>query len=100
LRKAVLRHTFYGHLMVLCRLTGQSVPGDAEFVVADEMGYAKNFHPARLRWITPLLWIAYIFSSMTVFFLATWTPLVSEALHYTRSQAAGGSGAPGRGGIG
>jgi AAHS family 4-hydroxybenzoate transporter-like MFS transporter len=25
---------------------------------------------------------------MTVFFLATWTPLVFEALHYTRSQAA------------
>ena len=42
----------------------------------------------RLRWITPLLWIAYIFSSMTVFFLATWTPLVFEALNYTRSQAA------------
>jgi AAHS family 4-hydroxybenzoate transporter-like MFS transporter len=78
---------------LLYRLTGQSVSADAEFVVADEVGYAKNFHPTllfrdRLRWITPLLWIAYIFSSMTVFFLATWTPLVFEALHYTRPQAA------------
>jgi AAHS family 4-hydroxybenzoate transporter-like MFS transporter len=78
---------------LLHRLTGQSIPEDAEFVVADEEGHAKDFHPAllfrdRLRWITPLLWIAYIFSSMTVFFLATWTPLVFEALHYTRSQAA------------
>ena len=64
-----------------------------QFIVADEAGHAKNFRPAllfhdQLRWITPLLWIAYIFSSMTVFFLATWTPLVFEALHYARSQAA------------
>ena len=78
---------------LLYRLTGQRVPADAQFIVADEAGHAKNFRPAllfrdRLRWITPLLWIAYIFSSMTVFFLATWTPLVFEALNYTRSQAA------------
>jgi len=75
------------------RLTGATVPADAQFVVADEAGHAENFRPTllfldRLRWITPLLWIAYIFSSMTVFFLATWTPLVFEALHYSRSQAA------------
>ena len=78
---------------LLYRLTGQTVPADAQFIVADEAGHAKDFRPAllfrdRLRWITPLLWIAYIFSSMTVFFLATWTPLVFEALNYTRSQAA------------
>jgi AAHS family 4-hydroxybenzoate transporter-like MFS transporter len=35
-----------------------------------------------------LLWIAYIFSSMTAFFLATWTPLVFEALGFSRSTAA------------
>ena len=42
----------------------------------------------RLRLITPLLWLAYIASSMAVFFLATWTPLVFEALGFTRAQAA------------
>ena len=77
---------------LLYRLTGQTVRAGAQFIVADEAGHAKNFRPAllfhdQLRWITPLLWIA-IFSSMTVFFLATWTPLVFEALHYARSQAA------------
>ena len=75
------------------RLTGDTLPADAQFVVRDEDGHAKDFRPAllfkdQLRWITPLLWIAYIFSSMTAFFLATWTPLVFEALHYSRSDAA------------
>jgi AAHS family 4-hydroxybenzoate transporter-like MFS transporter len=41
-----------------------------------------------LRWITPLLWLAYICSSMAVFFFATWSPLVFEALGYSRSDAA------------
>ena len=78
---------------LLRRLTGKAVPADAQFVVADEAGQAKDFKPAllfrgHLRVITPLLWLAYIASSMAVFFLATWTPLVFEALNFTRSQAA------------
>ncbi len=78
---------------LLRRLTGEEVPTDAQFVVADEIGQAKDFNPAllfrdQLRLITPLLWLAYIASSITVFFLATWTPLVFEALNFTRSQAA------------
>ena len=78
---------------LLRRLTGEPVPDDAHFVVADEAGHAKDFDPAllfrgRLRVITPLLWLAYIASSMAVFFLATWTPLVFEALDFTRSEAA------------
>jgi MFS transporter, AAHS family, 4-hydroxybenzoate transporter len=78
---------------LLRRLTGEPVPDDAHFVVADEAGHARDFDPAllfrgRLRVITPLLWLAYIASSMAVFFLATWTPLVFEALDFTRAQAA------------
>jgi AAHS family 4-hydroxybenzoate transporter-like MFS transporter len=78
---------------LLRRLTGEGVPAEAQFVVADEAGQAKDFSPAllfrdQLRVITPLLWVAYIASSMTVFFLATWTPLVFEALNFTRPQAA------------
>jgi len=78
---------------LLARLTGKAVPASAQFVVVDEAGQAKNFKPAllfrdQLRLITPLLWLAYIASSMAVFFLATWTPLVFEALNFTRSQAA------------
>jgi AAHS family 4-hydroxybenzoate transporter-like MFS transporter len=78
---------------LLQRLTGETFHADARFVVADEDGAAKDFNPAllfrgELRYVTPLLWLAYIASSMAVFFLATWTPLVFEALKFTRAQAA------------
>jgi MFS transporter, AAHS family, 4-hydroxybenzoate transporter len=69
------------------------VPHNARFVLRDEDNLATNFSPALLfggplRWITPMLWVAYIFSSMTAFFLATWTPLVFEALAFSRPEAA------------
>jgi AAHS family 4-hydroxybenzoate transporter-like MFS transporter len=69
------------------------VPDGARFMLSDEDTRAKTFSPAllfrgELRWITPMLWLAYIFSSMTAFFLATWTPLVFEALQFSRAEAA------------
>jgi AAHS family 4-hydroxybenzoate transporter-like MFS transporter len=69
------------------------LPENPHFIVADEDQSSKSFKVRllfkdELRTITPLLWIAYIFSSMTAFFLATWTPLVFEALGYSRSTAA------------
>jgi AAHS family 4-hydroxybenzoate transporter-like MFS transporter len=72
---------------------GLPVPEGVRFVVADEPGQGKDFKPSllfagELRWITTFLWIAYIFSSMTAFFLANWTPLVFEALNFSRSEAA------------
>ncbi|MGO8919231.1 MAG: MFS transporter, partial [Stellaceae bacterium] len=74
---------------------GQPIPEGAAFVVSDEAGVSRDFRVGllfkdELRWITPLLWLAYIFSSMAVFFLATWTPLVFEALGFSRQAAAGG----------
>lgn len=38
--------------------------------------------------ITPLLWLAYIASSMTMFFLGSWTPILAEASGHTPAQAA------------
>jgi len=79
---------------ILQRLApGIALPANPHFVVADEEGSGKTFKVKllfkdELRTITPLLWIAYIFSSMTAFFLATWTPLVFEALGFSRSTAA------------
>jgi AAHS family 4-hydroxybenzoate transporter-like MFS transporter len=69
------------------------IPHGARFVLNDEDNASKDFAPAllfrgELRWITPMLWVAYIFSSMTAFFLATWTPLVFEALAFSRAEAA------------
>jgi AAHS family 4-hydroxybenzoate transporter-like MFS transporter len=69
------------------------VPAQAAFVVTDEAARGAGFRPGllfrgELRWITPLIWVAYIFSSMAVFFIVNWTPLVFEALQFTKAQAA------------
>jgi AAHS family 4-hydroxybenzoate transporter-like MFS transporter len=72
---------------------GVTVPENPVFAVGDESGHAKDFRPSllflgELRWITPLIWVGYIFSSMAVFFIVNWTPLVFEALKFSRAEAA------------
>jgi MFS transporter, AAHS family, 4-hydroxybenzoate transporter len=72
---------------------GRAIPPGATFIVGDEPGRSKDFKPSllfkgELRLITPLIWIAYIASSFAVFFIVNWTPLVFEALHYSRTEAA------------
>jgi MFS transporter, AAHS family, 4-hydroxybenzoate transporter len=42
----------------------------------------------QVRWITPLLWLAYISSSVTAFFFTTWGPIVFEAMGLSRTTAA------------
>jgi len=69
------------------------IPAGAAFIAADENAGAKDFKPSllfagELRWITPLVWLAYVFSSMAVFFMVNWTPLVFEALKFSRTEAA------------
>ncbi|HEV2703444.1 MAG TPA: MFS transporter [Steroidobacteraceae bacterium] len=41
-----------------------------------------------LRWITPLLWIAFAASSMTMYFFVSWGPILFERMGLTRSDAA------------
>ncbi|MGP0072216.1 MAG: MFS transporter [Bryobacteraceae bacterium] len=72
---------------------GQPIPANAIFVVGDESQQNKDFKPSllfrgELRWITPLVWMAYIASSLAVFFIVNWTPVVFEALKYSRKEAA------------
>jgi AAHS family 4-hydroxybenzoate transporter-like MFS transporter len=71
----------------------RAIPAHATFIVADELSFAKNFKPSllfkgELRFITPLIWMAYIASSFAVFFLVNWTPLVFESLSFSRAEAA------------
>ena len=40
-----------------------------------------------LRWITPLLWIAFAASSMTMYFFVTWGPILFERAGLTRNTA-------------
>jgi AAHS family 4-hydroxybenzoate transporter-like MFS transporter len=72
---------------------GRSIGEGASFVVSDESQKNKDFKPSllfagELRWITPLIWAAYIASSLAVFFIVNWTPVVFEALKYSRREAA------------
>jgi AAHS family 4-hydroxybenzoate transporter-like MFS transporter len=66
---------------------------DVRFVLGDEDQRARRFSAALLfrgdlRWITPMLWLAYIFSSVATFFLTSWTPLVFKALEFSPAEAA------------
>ncbi len=61
--------------------------------MSDEGKQNKDFKPSllfrgELRFITPLVWIGYIASSLAVFFIVNWTPVVFEALKYSRKEAA------------
>jgi MFS transporter, AAHS family, 4-hydroxybenzoate transporter len=72
---------------------GQFIPAAATFIVSDESQLNKDFKPSllfrgELRFITPLVWIGYIASSLAVFFIVNWTPVVFEALKYSRKEAA------------
>lgn len=64
------------------------------FVLGDEKAETGgNFRvgqlfAGRLRWITPLLWLGYIASTLAVYFKANWGPIVYEDLHFTRDVAA------------
>jgi AAHS family 4-hydroxybenzoate transporter-like MFS transporter len=79
---------------IMRRLAPQiALPDEVEYTVTDETARHSGFRPellfrGELAWITPLIWVAYIFSSMAVFFIVNWTPLVFEALKFTRAQAA------------
>ncbi len=70
----------------------RKIPAGARFVLADEGAKTSDFKPAilfqgELKWITPMMWIAYIFSSMTAFFLANWGPIVIMSLGFSREAA-------------
>jgi AAHS family 4-hydroxybenzoate transporter-like MFS transporter len=73
---------------------GRPISADDIFVLSDE-----GREPARkfaismlfrneLRWITPLLWLAYTASSMAVFFSSSWGPTILVMIGYTRSTSA------------
>ncbi|MCW2337790.1 AAHS family 4-hydroxybenzoate transporter-like MFS transporter [Sphingobium sp. B2D3A] len=63
------------------------------FVLSDEKQDTSNFTAAKLfkgdlKWLTPLLWLAYIASTLAVYFKANWGPIVYEDLKFSRETAA------------
>jgi len=63
------------------------------FLLSDEKQDRSNFtvgklFQADLKWLTPLLWIGYIASTLAVYFKANWGPIVYEDLNFSRDTAA------------
>jgi MFS transporter, AAHS family, 4-hydroxybenzoate transporter len=73
---------------------GQPIDASDKFVVNDKLGRgAKGFRISalfrdELRWITPLMWFAYISSSIAVFLRVSWGPTILQAIGYSRATAA------------
>ena len=75
------------------------------FTLGDERVDRGNFTLGKLfegdlRWLTPLLWIGYIASSLAVYFKASWSPIIYEELHFARDTAAWVSSLSGLAGAG
>jgi AAHS family 4-hydroxybenzoate transporter-like MFS transporter len=72
----------------------RDITSSDRFVLSDETAVGKKgfrisaLFRSELRWITPLLWIAYIASSVAVFLRLTWGPTILEAIGYSRETAA------------
>ncbi|MDQ7987372.1 MFS transporter [Pseudomonas sp. G34] len=66
---------------------------DDRFVLLDEIDVGtKNFRVSqlflgKLKWITPMIWIGYSASSMAMYFLASWSPLVYTYAGFDRATA-------------
>jgi AAHS family 4-hydroxybenzoate transporter-like MFS transporter len=73
-----------------------TVPPGAEFFLGDEAHLAAKssmfilapLFKGRLAWMTPLLWMCYVASSGTVFFMSFWGPTLVEALDVRPGPAA------------
>lgn len=77
------------------RLTpGSKIDVSNRFVVSDEQSRSVKafrvsllFHN-ELRWITPLLWTAYIAGSTAIFLRVSWGPTILQTLGFSRATAA------------
>ena len=73
---------------------GRRIEATDQFVVSDELGRsARGFRVAalfrnELRWITPLLWTAYIAGSIAIFLRVSWGPTILQAIGFSRTTAA------------
>jgi AAHS family 4-hydroxybenzoate transporter-like MFS transporter len=63
------------------------------FVLGDEQQDRSNFTVGKLfagdlKWLTPLLWTAYVASTLAIYFKANWGPIIFEELQFSRNTAA------------
>ena len=70
-----------------------ALPEGASFHLSDEPRKARKVDPlalfaGELKFITPLIWIGFIASSLSTYFFTTWGPLVLEDLGFSADHAA------------
>lgn len=63
------------------------------FLVSDETLQRINFKPSQLfsgylKWLTILLWVGYVMSSLAIYFDANWGPSVLEEMKFPRALSA------------
>jgi AAHS family 4-hydroxybenzoate transporter-like MFS transporter len=63
------------------------------FILGDEENLpgkarVRQLFAGELRLLTPLLWLGFMASSIAIYFVNSWGPLLLETLHYDRSTAA------------
>jgi len=63
------------------------------FVLSDERQDVGDFTVGKLfagnlKWLTPLLWLGYIASTLAIYFKSNWGPIVLEDLRFDRDTAA------------
>ena len=64
-----------------------------QFILSDERQDKSHFTVGKLlkgdlKWLTPLLWTAYVASTLAIYFKANWGPIILEELQFSRSTAA------------
>jgi MFS transporter, AAHS family, 4-hydroxybenzoate transporter len=69
-----------------------ATPAD-RFVLSDEVRTEPKFHIGQyfrgnLRFITPMLWLGYLMSSLAIFVMSSWSPIIIESLQFPRRTAA------------
>lgn len=70
-----------------------AVSPEDRFILSTEPVMRAPFEPrqlfeGRLMYITPLLWIGYIASSLAIYFVANWGPTLFEQMHFSRATSA------------
>jgi AAHS family 4-hydroxybenzoate transporter-like MFS transporter len=93
-RYLVLKGRGRSEVIAVVRLLspGVEIGPNTQFIVSDEPVIQK-FSPrmlfaGNLRLVTPILWLAYIANSMTLFFLQSWLPVLIEGVGVLPKQAA------------
>jgi MFS transporter, AAHS family, 4-hydroxybenzoate transporter len=72
--------------------SSDALPTD-RFVLGDEIHTTREFQfkellRGSLRWITPLIWLGYLMSSIVIFVLTSWAPIIFESMDFPRRTAA------------